>query len=64
VSSALPSRIEPTSLGALGRLLEIPLAGVAPGDYELVLGARDDVTGESRERVEPFSVAPSVSARR
>jgi VWFA-related protein len=64
VSSALPSRIGPTSLGALGRLIEIPLVGVAPGDYELVLRARDDVTGESRERIEPFSVAPTVSARR
>ena len=64
VSTALPSRIEPTSLGSLGRLLEIPLNGVAPGEYELVLRARDDVTGESRELVESFEVAPSVSARR
>ncbi|MCG6926296.1 MAG: VWA domain-containing protein [Acidobacteria bacterium] len=64
VDIALPSRIEPTSLGALARLLEIPLNGLAPGEYELVLTARDDVTGESRERVEPFSVAPTASARR
>lgn len=64
VSIALPTRIEPTSLGALGRLLEIPLRGVAPGEYELVLNARDDVTGESRERIEPLSVTSTLSARR
>ena len=63
VRTALPSRIEPTSLGDLGRLLEIPLTGIAPGEYELVLRARDEVTGESQERVESFSVAPTVSAR-
>ena len=64
VSTDLPSRIQPTSLGSLGRLLELPLNGVAPGEYELVLRARDDVTGESREVIESFVVAPSVSARR
>jgi hypothetical protein len=58
VSVALPTRIEPTSLGALGRLVEIPLNGVAPGEYELVLTARDDVSGRREERVEPLSIAP------
>jgi hypothetical protein len=63
VSSAPPTRIQPTSLGSLGRLVEIPLNGVAPGEYELVLTARDEATGETQERIEPLSVVSTLSAR-
>lgn len=59
-----PSVIAPTSLGALVRLIQIPLAGATPGDYDLVLTVEDRLAGQSREVVEPFSIAvPAVAAR-
>lgn len=48
--------IEPTSLGAIVRLIQLPLQGLAPGDYELVLKVKDELGGETRQRVERFSV--------
>jgi VWFA-related protein len=50
-----PSAIMATSLGAVARLMQVPL-NVDPGDYELVLTVRDELAGQSRELVEPFSV--------
>lgn len=59
LASVPPTRIEPTSLGALARMVQIPLGTTTPpGDYELVLSVKDDLTGESQELVEPFSVEP------
>ncbi len=55
VSASAPTAIEPTSLGALARLLAIPL-DVPPGDYELVLSARDEIANRTSETVEPFTV--------
>jgi VWFA-related protein len=52
-SEATP--ILPTSLGALSRLMQIPL-DVDPGDYELVLSVKDEVAGKTQELVEPFRV--------
>jgi VWFA-related protein len=49
-----PTPILPTSLGAVARLVQIPL-NVSPGDYELVLDVRDDVAGKQAEVVEPFT---------
>jgi VWFA-related protein len=61
VGRAAPTVIEPTSLGALARMVQIPLAGIPVGDYELVLSVKDQVTGTTRELVEPFSiVAPGT----
>ena len=51
-----PHPIRPTSIGALSRLIQIPLAGRAVGDYELVLTVTDDIAGRTREVVEPFSI--------
>ena len=56
LASVPPTRIEPTSLGALARMVQVPLGTTPPGDYELVLTVKDELTGESRELVEPFSV--------
>jgi hypothetical protein len=53
--------IQPTSIGALLRMIQIPLAGAAPGDYELVLTVRDEVSGQRRELVEPFSVVEGAA---
>jgi VWFA-related protein len=50
--------IQPTSLGALLRMIQIPLADAPRGDYELLLTVRDEVSGQRRELVEPFSVVP------
>jgi VWFA-related protein len=51
------TEIEPTSLGAISRLMMIPLDGAGPGEYELVLSVRDERTGEETETVEPFTIA-------
>jgi VWFA-related protein len=51
-----PSRINPTSVGALLRLNGISLTGAAPGDYELVLTVRDELAGKTIEVREPFTV--------
>jgi VWFA-related protein len=50
-----PTPLVPTSLGALTRLMQIPL-NVGPGDYELVLTVNDDLTGKTQEVREPFRV--------
>ena len=47
------SPILPTSLGAVARLLQIPL-NLEPGRYELALTVRDDVSGRTVEVAEPF----------
>jgi VWFA-related protein len=56
VSKGDPSEIVPTSLGALSRMMEIPLADLKPGAYELVLTVEDQEASKSRELVEPFTV--------
>ncbi len=53
------SPIGPSSDGQLLRLIGFGLAGFAPGDYTLTLHVADDVTGEGRERSEPFTVLPA-----
>lgn len=57
-----PRYILPTSLGGLARLIQIPLSGAPAGEYELVLRVRDEITGESREVVEPFTITPRPRA--
>jgi hypothetical protein len=37
-------------------MIGIPLDGVTPGDYELVLKVRDDLLGRSQELVEPLQI--------
>ncbi len=56
MSRSEPTPILPSSLGAVSRMIGIPLDGVTPGDYELVLKVRDDLAGRSQELVEPFQI--------
>jgi VWFA-related protein len=51
-----PTRINPTSLGALLRLSGIALAGAEPGEYLLILSVKDELAGQSLEVREPFVV--------
>ncbi len=64
IGRAAPSLIEPTSLGSLARMVQIPLRPYPPGDYELVLDVTDEVSGTSKELVEPFTITPPVTASR
>ena len=50
-----PTPILPTSLGAVSRLMQVPL-NLDPGDYELVLTVKDEISGTSLDLLEPFSV--------
>ena len=51
-----PTPIRPTSIGALSRLIQLPLSGRAAGDYELVLTVTDEIAGSTRELVELFRI--------
>ena len=53
-----PTPINPTSVGALLRLSGISLRGAPPGDYEIVLTVRDELSGRMVEMREPFAVRP------
>jgi VWFA-related protein len=53
------SVIPPTSLGALSRLIGFSLRGAAPGDYEMRLTFRDEVSGKTIDLREPFRVVPA-----
>jgi VWFA-related protein len=57
-----PSRITPTSLGRLSRIVGSPLGDAPPGEYELVLTLADEVSGKTLEVREPFTVeAPGAA---
>jgi VWFA-related protein len=51
-----PTPVQPTSLGAVSRLIQIPLSVAAPGEYDLVLAVRDEISGKQVERIESFAV--------
>jgi hypothetical protein len=59
VSRANPTTIAPTSIGGVSRLLQIPTDALAPGEYELVLTVRDELSGRPVETVEPFTLVGS-----
>jgi len=56
VSRSEPTPILASSLGAITRMIGIPLDGVTPGDYDLVLTVRDELAGLSQELVEPIQI--------
>jgi VWFA-related protein len=62
--SEAPTRITPTSLGAVGRRIGISLAGIEPGEYDLVLTVKDELSGASLESTEPFTVVADRAAVR
>jgi hypothetical protein len=51
-----PTPINPTSVGSLLRLNGIALTGAAPGDYDLVLTVKDELSGQVVEVREPFAI--------
>ncbi len=51
-----PTEIRPTSLGSLNRMIGFPLENAAPGNYELVMSFRDQVSGSTLEVTEPFAI--------
>jgi hypothetical protein len=53
------TRVKPTSIGAVTRLIQIPLAVAPPGEYDLVLTVIDEISGQQVEKVEPFAVTTS-----
>ncbi|HSD29808.1 MAG TPA: VWA domain-containing protein [Vicinamibacteria bacterium] len=58
VREAPPTLIQPGGDGRLTRTLGISLQGASPGEYTLTLTVRDEKTGETLSRSEPFTVAP------
>ena len=58
-----PSLINPTPAGALSRMIGLSLDGAAPGDYEIVMRVKDELSGKALELHEPFSVSAPPSAR-
>jgi hypothetical protein len=64
VQQAPPTRIAADADGRVVRLLGLPLDGLAEGDYELVLQAKDEASGEVVEQRERFSLAASPDASR
>jgi VWFA-related protein len=57
-----PSRITPTSLGKLSRIVGSPLGATPPGSYEMVLKLTDEVAGKTLEIKEPFTIEPAGAA--
>ena len=51
-----PTPIATDLRGRLVRLIGIGMDGLSEGDYNLVLGVRDDVSGTRIERQEPFAL--------
>jgi VWFA-related protein len=63
VLSGMPeSMIQPTSLGALSRLIGFSLRGATPGQYEMQLTFQDELSGETIDLHEPFRVVPAEEA--
>jgi VWFA-related protein len=58
VREAAPTLIQPAGDGRLTRTLGLSLQGAPPGDYSLTLTVKDETTGETLTRTEPFTVAP------
>ena len=57
-----PSLIDPTPAGALSRMIGFSLEDATPGDYEIVMRVKDELSGKSLELHEPFSVTAPMSA--
>jgi VWFA-related protein len=56
------SVINPTSLGALSRVVTFSLRDARPGDYEMRLTFRDELSGKTLELREPFRVVSREAA--
>jgi len=51
-----PTVITPTSLGKLSRMIGFEMDTAAPGEYQLVINIRDELSGQSLELREPFTL--------
>jgi VWFA-related protein len=60
ITQVAPSRINPTSLGKLARLVGAPLKNADAGEYEFVLTVKDEISGRTLEVREPFTVDPAA----
>ena len=58
VRESPPTLIQPGGDGRLTRTLGISLQGAPSGEYALILSVKDDKSGETLTRAEPFTVAP------
>jgi VWFA-related protein len=61
VVEVAPSRINPTSLGKLSRIVGARLPAEATGDLEFVLSVKDEISGKTLEVKEPFTVAAGAA---
>jgi hypothetical protein len=51
-----PTVIAPTSLGKLSRMIGFGMDTAAPGEYQLVINIRDELSGQTLELREPFTL--------
>jgi hypothetical protein len=51
-----PSLIRPTPTGGVSRLIGFSLQDAVPGDYEIVVRIKDELSGRSLDLREPFTV--------
>jgi VWFA-related protein len=58
VRESPPTLIQPGGDGRLTRTLGISLQGAPSGEYALILSVKDEKSGETLTRTEPFTVAP------
>jgi VWFA-related protein len=58
-----PSAISPGPSGEVSRLMGLPLEAYPPGEYELVLSVRDEVSGREREERAPFRIEEAGAAQ-
>jgi hypothetical protein len=56
-----PSVIQPTSLGQLSRLFGFLLNDAEPGEYEIQMSVRDELSGKALELREPFTIVPALA---
>lgn len=61
LTAMAPSLIRPTSLGHLSRMIGFHLKDAPPGEYDLMMTLRDEISGKSIERHEPFTVVPAFN---
>jgi hypothetical protein len=55
------SLILPTPEGALSRIIGFPLEVAPPGDYELVMSVKDELSGQTINLREPFTVVAGTT---
>jgi len=56
-----PTRIQPTSLGRLTRIVGPSLEGAAPGEYEFNLYLKDELSGKIMEFEEDITILPDTA---